>query len=164
MKRLFNQNIEWLLQLLPNSKVQEDKSTSFKKKGKKSKVPKWVTQLVEEQQSTSLEPQEFIKSLKADFFEHRIFVFTPKGDVVDLPIESSPIDFAYAIHSDIGDHISGTKVNGKLVSLETKLKNGDIVQIDIKEASHPTQKWFNLAKTTLAKRHIKSALQKTAEV
>lgn len=164
MKHLFNQNIEWLLQLLPNSKVQEDKSASFKKKGKKPKVPKWVTQLVEEQQSTSLEPQEFIKSLKADFFEHRIFVFTPKGDVVDLPIESSPIDFAYAIHSDIGDHISGTKVNGKLVSLETKLKNGDIVQIDIKEASHPTQKWFNLAKTTLAKRHIKSALQKTAEV
>lgn len=159
MKRLFNQNLEWLLQLLPNSKAKISEPTPTKRKGKKPKVPKWVTQLAQEQ-STSLEPQEFIKSLKADFFEHRIFVFTPKGDVVDLPTGSSPIDFAYAIHSDIGDHISGTKVNGKLVSLETKLRNGDIVQIDIKEASHPTQKWFDLAKTTMAKRHIRQALLK----
>ena len=160
VKRLFNQNLEWLLQLLPNSKTKISEPAPIKKKVKKPKIPRWVAQLAQEQQSMSLEPQEFIKSLKADFFEHRIFVFTPKGDVVDLPTESSPIDFAYAIHSDIGDHIAGVKVNGKLVSLETKLRNGDIVHIDIKEANHPTQKWFDLAKTTMAKRYIRQALLK----
>jgi len=112
--------------------------------------------------NTISEPQEFIKNLKADFFEHRIFAFTPKGDVVDLPVGSSPIDFAYAVHSDIGNHISGTKVNGKMVSLDTKLGNGDIVEIETRKSSKPTQKWHEFAKTTLARRHIRSYLQKEA--
>ena len=98
--------------------------------------------------------------MKEDFFEQRIFVFTPRGDVVDLPIDSSPIDFAYAIHSEIGNQTSGAKVNGKLVSLDTKLKNGDIVEIITGKNISPTHKWMEYAKTATAKKHIKSVLQK----
>ena len=96
-----------------------------------------------------------------DFFKDRVFVFTPKGDVIDLPEESSPIDFAYAIHSSIGDHVSGAKINNKLVSIETKLKNGDIVEIETKGSSSPKRKWLDYTKTTLAKRHIRAYLDKT---
>lgn len=156
-KKGFNPNLYWLRQLLPKKEggtpVDVKKSLS-----EPINVPQWIKQLVETQQNIS-EPQEFIKNLKADFFEHRIFVFTPKGDVVDLPVDSSPIDFAYAVHSDIGNHISGTKVNGKMVSLDTKLGNGDIVEIQTKESSKPTQKWQDIAKTTLARRHIRLQLQ-----
>jgi GTP pyrophosphokinase len=90
---------------------------------------------------------------------HRIFVFTPEGDVVDLPVGACPIDFAYAIHSEVGDHIAGSKVNNKLVGLDTELGNGDIVEIIKKESSHPTAKWLEIAKTSLAKRRIRTALQ-----
>lgn len=120
-------------------------------------IPQWVQQIAESQKGVS-ESKEFLDTLRTDFFTYRVFVFTPKGDVVDLPVDSSPIDFAYAIHSDIGNHISGAKVNGKLVALDTKLKNGDIVEIVTKQSSKPTQKWFKFVKTTMARRHIKSAL------
>ena len=80
-----------------------------------------------------------------DFFENRVFVFTPKGDVIDLPQGSSPVDFAFAIHSDIGEHASGAKVNGKFVSLDTELHNGDIVEIETKRSVSPTRKWIALA-------------------
>jgi len=83
--------------------------------------------------------------------------------VVDLPTDSSPIDFAYAIHSEIGHHISGAKVHGKMVSLDTKLKNGDIVEIIKKESSKPTRKWLDFVRTTEAKRHIKSELRRLKE-
>jgi len=98
--------------------------------------------------------------MKSDFFSHRVFVFTPMGDVIDLPLDSSPIDFAYAIHSGIGDHMSGAKVNGKMASLNTTLKNGDIVEITTSEKARPNRKWVDMAKTTLARRHIRSYLQK----
>ena len=134
---------------------------SFKKRNtdteKFANVPQWIKHLAEAEMSN--EPEEYIKNLKSDFFEHRVFVFTPKGDVIDLPTESSSIDFAYAIHSDIGNHIFGVKVNGKMVSLETKLENGDIVEIITKERSKPSRKWLDFVKTTEARRHIKSALQ-----
>lgn len=125
-----------------------------------SKKLRWIQQLIEWQQHVS-ESGEYLENLKIDFFNDRVFVFTPKGDVIDLPEESSPIDFAYMIHSDIGDHISGAEVNGKLVSLDTKLKNGDIVKIQTKKGNHPTAKWLDYAKTTFARRHIRSAMQKT---
>ena len=80
--------------------------------------------------------------------------------MVDLPTNSSPIDFAYAIHSDIGDHTFGAKVNGKLVSLDTTLHNGDIVEIQTKKTAKPKQKWLDIAKTTLARRHIRMAIEK----
>lgn len=69
--------------------------------------------------------QDFVDGLKSDFFSHRVFVFTPRGDVIDLPVESTPADFAYAIHSWLGNHMNGAKVNGKLVSFDSKLRNGD---------------------------------------
>ena len=93
---------------------------------------------------------------KADFFAARIFIFTPKGDVVDLPIKSTPIDFAYAIHSDVGNHVSGAKVNGKMVTLDTELKDQDIVEIITKNSAKPSMKWLENVKTNLAKRHIHS--------
>jgi GTP pyrophosphokinase len=103
-----------------------------------------------------------METLRQDFFSHRVFVFTPKGDVIDLPIDSSPIDFAYAVHSDIGNHISGVKVNGKLASLGMSLKNGDIVEVETRPSSTPTRKWLEYARTSLAKKHIQSALLKQA--
>lgn len=121
-------------------------------------TPLWVQQLAEAQAEIT-EPQEFLENLRADFFQHRVFVFTPAGDVVDLPVNSSPIDFAYAIHSDIGDHISGAKVNGKLVSLDTKLHNGDVLEIQTKQSSKPSSKWIDFCKTGVAKRKIQAALQ-----
>jgi len=118
----------------------------------------WVKQLSDWQKNIK-ESGEFLEDLRMDFFEDRVFVFTPTGDVVDLPENASTIDFAYAIHSDIGNHASGAKVNSKFVSLDTNLKNGDIVEIITKKSSKPSHKWLDHVKTTLARRHIKSALQ-----
>jgi GTP pyrophosphokinase len=117
----------------------------------------WIKDLKDIQKIVA-SPDKFLEHLKMDFFRDRIFIFTPQGDVVDLPEESSPIDFAYAIHSDIGNHCSGAKINGKMSSLNTKLKNGDIVEITIKEESHPTSKWLDYTKTALARKHIRSYL------
>ena len=108
------------------------------------------------------EPKKFLEHLKTDFFNDRIFIFTPKGDVIDLPDGSTTIDFAYSIHSDVGDHIFGAKINGKMSPILTKLKNGDIVEIIDKENSHPTSKWLEHTKTTLAKKHIRTYLEKNS--
>lgn len=99
-------------------------------------------------------PKDFIKDLKTDFFSDRIFVFTPEGDVVDLPAKSTVIDFAYAIHSDIGNHTTGAKINGKFSALKTELKTDDIIEIETKDSAHPTSKWLDYAVTSLARRHI----------
>lgn len=95
---------------------------------------------------------------KIDFFKERIFVFTPVGDVIDLPEGSSVLDFAYSIHSDIGNTTSGAKVNGKFVALFTILKNGDRVEIETKKSAKPNRKWLDHVKTTIAKKHIRMAL------
>ena len=156
----------WLKYLIPFSAKNDDDDENKENSNQnnngyvdKTSAPPWIRELVEEQEGTK-NSQAFLDQLKTDFFSHRVFVFTPKGDVIDLPIDSSPIDFAYAIHSDIGDHLSAAKVNGKLVSLDTQLKNGDIVEIQTSESSSPKRKWLDQVKTTLAKRHIKSKLQK----
>ena len=120
---------------------------------------KWIEELKEYNKSLE-HPDNFLSHLKMDFFKDRIFVFTPKGDVIDLPEESTPLDFAYSIHSDIGDHAFAAKVNGKISALFAKLKNADIVYIDVKKDSHPTTKWLASVKTTIAKKHIKSYLEK----
>jgi GTP pyrophosphokinase len=80
--------------------------------------------------------------------------------VVDLPVGSSVLDFAYAIHSDIGNHTNSAKINGKMVAIKTVLKNGDIVEVITKKSSKPTTKWLEIVKTLMAKRHIKSFLEK----
>jgi len=119
----------------------------------------WIQELVSWQKQVS-DSDEFLGHLQADFFKDRVFVFTPKGDVIDLPEESTSIDFAYTVHSDIGNRLSGAKINGKMVSLDTKLKNGDIVEIVTKKTRMASAKWLALAKTTIAKKHIKAALAK----
>ena len=86
-------------------------------------------------------------------------MLTPKGDVIDLPEGSTPIDFAYSVHSDIGDHTAGAIVNGKLVPLDTVLKNRDVVEIDVKESASPRRKWIDMARTTFAKRHIRNYIK-----
>ena len=110
-------------------------------------------------QAESTEHSEFLSHLKMDFFENRVFVYTPKGDVIELPEGSSPIDFAYAIHTDLGTHLSSAKVNNKMASLNTELKRGDIVEIVTNPKSIPNRKWINLCKTSNAKKHIKAYLK-----
>jgi GTP pyrophosphokinase len=126
-------------------------------KNHKAKIPQWIQEIAEAHKNDD-GSLEFFDRLKDDFFSYRIFVFTPKGDVIDLPVGASPIDFAYAIHSDIGDYTSGAKVNNKLVPLDTELKNGDIVEILTRKSNKPTRKWLDFAKTSLARRRIRSAL------
>lgn len=131
-----------------------------KNKENKNKF-KWIEELKELNYSPN-NPKKFINHLKMDFFNDRIFIFTPIGDVVDLPEDSSPIDFAYSIHTDIGNHISGAKINGKMSHIFTKLKNGDIVEIATKKDSKPSGKWLEYTKTSTAKKHIKSYLEKNS--
>lgn len=122
---------------------------------------KWIEELKELNYSPD-DPKNFISHLKMDFFSDRIFIFTPKGDVIDLPDGSTPIDFAYSIHSDIGDHISSAKINSKISPIFAKLQNGDIVEIITKKDAKPSGKWLENAKTSIAKKHIKSHLEKNS--
>jgi GTP pyrophosphokinase len=117
----------------------------------------WLSQLKE--LSTLATNSHDIDELKLDFFTHRIFVFTPKGDVVDLPEDASAIDFAYSIHTDIGNSVSAVKINKKMTSLDTTLKNGDIVEIITSKNSHPSSKWFEYAKTSFARRKIRAYIE-----
>jgi len=122
------------------------------------KIPHWIAQIGEMYTSEKVATSEFVDDMRKDFFTNRIFVFTPNGDVVDLPIGATPIDFAFAIHSEVGNHIASAKVNMKLVQLDTELKNGDIIEIQTKKSAHPTRKWLDSACTSLAKRRIRIAL------
>jgi len=122
-----------------------------------SKSVKWINELIEWQKEVK-ESSEFLHALTTDFIHDRIFVFTPKGDVVELPKGSTILDFAYAIHSDIGDHAIGARMNGKFVSLNTELKNKSSVLIETQKTGHPTIKWLDYVKTSMAKRHIKNIL------
>ncbi len=133
--------------------------------GKKNKDDKDKYRWVEELKHLNYfpaNPKKFIDHLKMDFFNDRIFIFTPKGDVIDLPEDSSPLDFAYAIHSDIGEHTSGAKINTKMSPIYSKLKNGDVVEIITKKDARPSSKWLEYAKTNLAKKHIRSYLDKNS--
>ncbi|OHB25230.1 MAG: hypothetical protein A2542_00265 [Parcubacteria group bacterium RIFOXYD2_FULL_52_8] len=119
----------------------------------------WVKQLLEwQKQLATSSSGEFLQGLKTDFFQYQIFVFTPKGDVLELPQGATPIDFAYAIHSDIGDHVTGVHINTKFAALDTELKNGDVVEVITKKNARPSEKWLEHVKTSLARRHIRSVL------
>lgn len=145
-------SLSWFSWLIPSL----FKNDALKQTGGSVQHPEWLAELKEAH--TSAESTEIVDGLKEDFFSHRMFVFTPNGDTIDLPVSSTPIDFAYEIHSDVGNHAHGAKVNGKLVSLQTPLKNGDVVEIMRKESARPTAKWLDAARTSLAKRHIRAAL------
>ena len=122
----------------------------------------WVQQLKTWQEHFSgqaTDAAEMIQAMKVDFFQHRIFTVTPRGGVVDLPAESTPVDFAYHIHSEVGDTCVGAKVNGALVPLDHKLKSGDVVQILTQKGKKPSEDWLRFAKTTIARDHIRLALR-----
>jgi GTP pyrophosphokinase len=125
------------------------------KEGKKT--ASWINDLVEYQKVAG---DDFLENIKTDFFQERIFIFTPRGDVIDLPKDSSVIDFAYAVHTDIGDHMSGAKVNGKFVTITSTLQNGDRVEIETKKSAKPSAKWLEHCKTTIARRKISNFLEK----
>jgi GTP pyrophosphokinase len=131
---------------------------AFRTKQAINKQMTWMKSLLEWQKNIQ-ESGEFLENLKMEFFEDRVFVFTPKGDVIDLPAGATGIDFAYLIHSDVGDHMSGVKINGKMKSLDTALQSGDIIEIITKKSSQPTTKWLDYAKTSLARKHIRATLQ-----
>jgi GTP pyrophosphokinase len=124
------------------------------------KIPQWISKIGDLSTKEKKEGlgSEFTNAIKQDFFSNRIFVFTPNGDVVDLPVGATPIDFAYTIHSEIGNRMSGAKVNKKLVQLDTELNNGDIVEIETKKNAKPSKKWLDMTKTSIAKRHIRTEL------
>lgn len=158
-----NLGIDWVRQFIPSFTFGASEHETVTSPDNKASItiPKWIKQVAEENIKLSdSEHEEYLEEIKTDFFSHRVFTFTPEGDVIDLPIDSSPVDFAYAIHSDIGNHVSGAMVNSKMVSLDTKLKNGDIVEILTKERSKPSKKWLDFVKTTLAKRHIRGSFNK----
>ncbi len=123
----------------------------------RERVPEWVKELSHVQPGAQ-KSEEYLDTLKSDFFSHRIFAFTPKGDVIDLPVSATPIDFAYAVHSDVGNTMSGARVNGKMAALDTELRNGDVVEIVTKPKGTPSRKWHDIAKTGMAKKHIRAAL------
>lgn len=152
--RFTSLSLSWIRWLIPSLMRVTEKETNG---NTLAKSPAWLTELAEAHSAVA-GSKEFVDGLKEDFFSHRVFVFTPEGDVIDLPIASTPIDFAYAIHSDLGDHVQGAKVNGKLVSFDTQLRNGEIVEIITRDSAHPSVKWLEIARTALARRHIRAAL------
>ncbi len=139
----------------------------YKEGGKKKKfqIPeaqmKWIRELLELSRHRA-GTQQYLDSLKLDIFSDRIFVFTPKGDVIDLPENATPVDFAYHIHTELGDHCGGAKVNDKFVSLNTKLHSGDIVEIiEDKNRKGPSEDWLKFVQSNMARQKIKSYLKQT---
>ncbi len=119
----------------------------------------WVRRLLESQQTTDAE--DYVQSLKIDMFDDEVFVFTPKGKIVSLPAGSTPIDFAYAIHSGVGNAMVGAKVNARIVGIDSKLKNGDIVEVlTSKTAKGPSRDWLNICKSNQARTKIKQWFKK----
>jgi len=114
----------------------------------------WVRQLMEWQREMT-DPNEFMSTLKIDLYPEEVYTFTPKGKVVVLPKDASPIDFAYAIHTEVGNTTVGAKVNGRIVPLRTKLRNGDIVEISTQTGHAPSRDWLSFTKSSRARNKIK---------
>ncbi len=128
---------------------------NYKNDHSSTKKPGWVNEMLEIQKENK-NTEDFVKEIKFNIFQDRIFVFSPKGDVIELPIKSTPIDFAYAIHTDIGNRTTQAIVNEKIVTLNHELKNGDLVEIIIdKSRKSPNSEWLSFVKTKKAKERIK---------
>jgi GTP pyrophosphokinase len=129
------------------------------KRGKSSKDAEWVAwvkQLMDEGTTDEADPREFMKTFRTDLFDEEVHVFTPKGQVKTLPAGATPIDFAYAVHTDVGHKTVGAKVNGRIVPLHYQLKNGDFVEIlTSKQGRGPSRDWMSLAKSSRARNKIR---------
>ena len=123
----------------------------------------WLRQQLFDWQADSKDDIEFLRSVTEDLFTDQVFVFTPKGDVIDLPAGSTPVDFAYRIHSDLGNHCAGAKVNGRIVSFSYKFNNGDIVEVISRSNITPSRDWLNFVKTSQARNRIKVYFRKLHE-
>ncbi|MBN1385330.1 MAG: bifunctional (p)ppGpp synthetase/guanosine-3',5'-bis(diphosphate) 3'-pyrophosphohydrolase [Elusimicrobia bacterium] len=131
-----------------SSKAGGNKSRDFDEK------ISWLASIIEWQGSSS--SKEFIAGLKTELEFNQVFVFTPEGDIKSLPVGSTPVDFAYKVHTDIGNHCHGAKVNNKMVTLKYNLLNGDTVEILTSKNAHPSQDWLKFVKTPLARTKIKN--------
>ena len=118
----------------------------------------WVRQMLELQKDLK-DPSEFLDALKVDLFEEEIFVFTPKGDVKRLASESTALDFAFAVHTDIGSSTIGVKVNGRIVPLKSKIQSGDIVEVLTSSNQKPSKDWLSFVVTSKARNKIRSYLR-----
>jgi len=133
-------------------------------RGTELKLPpeqlKWISELLHWQKEIT-DNEQYLESLKLDIFQNRIFVLTPQGDVIDLPENATPVDFAYYIHTDIGNHCAGARINEKMSQLNTPLKSGDMVEIIVdKHRQGPSEDWLKFVKTNMARTHIKNFLKK----
>ncbi len=144
----------WNYEQTKGSKSYAEGKSSFANK----KELQWVEQLRNWQKEFS-NSDDFIDSFKIDFLRDRIFIISPKGGVFDLPVGATPVDFAYQIHSDIGNACSGARVNGKIVALDYQLQSGNVVEIIIQKNKKPSPSWLNFVKTASAKSKIKVALK-----
>jgi guanosine-3',5'-bis(diphosphate) 3'-pyrophosphohydrolase len=135
------------------------------KEGKQSedeldRYSSWLREMIDWQKDT-VDPEEYMDILKTDLFISEVFVFTPKGDLFKLPIGSTPVDFAFAVHTDVGLHCIGAKVNGRIVALNTKLRSGDAVEIITSNNQRPSRDWIGFVKTSKARSKIKHWIKET---
>jgi GTP pyrophosphokinase len=136
----------------------KEKKSGKERKDKLDESLLWLRQLLETQQDTK-DPHEFLDSVRVDLFPDEVYVFTPKGDVKALPEGATPIDFAFAVHTKVGEHCVGAKVNGKLVPLRNTLRQGDIVEIVTSPNQHPSRDWLKFVKSTRARAKINQWLK-----
>lgn len=118
----------------------------------------WLRQILELQQDMK-DPREFMDTVKVELFPEEVYVFTPRGDVKEIPRGGTPIDFAYAVHTEVGNQCVGAKVNGRMVPLKTELKNGDVVEIITQPSHKPSRDWLKIAKTNKALTKIRAVLR-----
>jgi GTP pyrophosphokinase len=147
-------------------RYKEDSDYNPKKEQKEIEAKlHWFRDFVAMSRTSGTNAKEYMESINRDIFEANVYVFTPKGKVIDLPSGATPLDFAYRIHTKIGDATTGALVNGALVPLSTALKTGDVVEIRTsKNPAGPNEGWLKLVKTNLAKTHIKKTLQKRMDL
>ena len=136
----------------------KEKKSGKERKDKLDESLLWLRQLLETQQDTK-DPHEFLDSVRVDLFPDEVYVFTPKGDVKALPEGATPIDFAFAVHTKVGEHCVGAKVNSKLVPLRYTLRQGDIVEIVTSPNQHPSRDWLKIVKSTRARAKINQWLK-----
>jgi len=125
-----------------------------------SRMVSWLKQLMEYQEDVT-DPREFMAGMKLDLFQDEVFVYSPRGDIFQLPRGATPLDFAFEVHSAVGLHCVGAKVNGRIVSLTTELKNRDTVEILTSKSAHPGTSWLEIVKTGKARHHIRRWIRST---